>query len=101
MRRLHFERAVLGPEIDRVGDACAASFVDHLGRLGAGNIELEVGILFPVAKQEGEFEEELIVRVAQRREGLRARVAIQATVEGLAGAHQLLPAFKVVRVGFL
>ena len=76
MRRvgcLHFEGAVGGPEVNTVGDTGAPTLVDlfgivskgadqaigagacrktdHLGRLGAGNVELEVGVFFPVAEE--------------------------------------------------
>jgi hypothetical protein len=69
MSCLHLEGAVIGPEIDRIGDVGASPFVylknpcqlrnrrstdqhltHHLGRLRASNVELHVSILFPVAK---------------------------------------------------
>lgn len=63
--RFHLERAIFGPEVNRVGDAGATSLVDNLGRFGPSDVELEVGVLLPVAKQEGEFEQEAVVRVAK------------------------------------
>lgn len=65
MSGLHLEGAIVGPEVDRVGNASAASLVDHLGRLWAGDVELEVGILLPVPEQEGELDEESVVCIAQ------------------------------------
>ena len=117
---LHLEGTVLGPQIDRVGDAGAASLVDlvgtsaldspadtkrnpayHFGRLGTGDVELEVGILLPVTEEQRELEEEPVVRVAKSRQCLWTRVAIETAFEALAGADQFLPVLKVVRVGFL
>ncbi len=117
---LHLEGTVLGPQIDRVGDAGAASFVDlvgasalvssagtkrnpayHFGRLWAGDVELEVGVLLPVAEEQRELKEETVVRVTESRQCLRAGVAIETAFEALAGADQFLPVLKVVRVGFL
>lgn len=65
MGGLHLERAVVCPEVDRVGDAGAASLVDHLCRLWARNVELEIGIFLPVSKKERELEQESVVCVAQ------------------------------------
>lgn len=65
MSGLHLEGAVVGPEVDRVCDAGAASLVDHLRGLWARDVELEVGILLPVAEQERELDEESVVRIAQ------------------------------------
>lgn len=48
---LHLERAIGGPEVDAIGDASAAALIYHLGRLWAGNVELEVGIFLPVTEK--------------------------------------------------
>lgn len=101
MGGLHLERAVVCPEVDRVGDAGAASLVDYLCRLWAGDVELEVGILLPVTKEEGELEKESVVCVAQGGKGLGAGVSIQAALEAFASANQLLPCLEAVGVGFL
>ncbi len=101
MGGLHLEGAVLGPQVDRVGDAGATSLVHHLGRFGSGDVEFEVGVLLPVAEEERELEQEAVVGVAQGGQGLRAGVAAQAAVEGLACPDQLFPALEVVRIGVL
>jgi hypothetical protein len=116
---LHLEGTVLGPQIDRVGDTGAASLIylmsvsawlrltmvhertDHFGGLGSGNVELEVRILLPVAEKQRKLEEEAIVRVAERRQGLGTRVAVESAFQALAGANELLPALEVVGVGIL
>lgn len=73
----------------------------HLSRLGARNIELHIGILFPVSKQERELEEESVVGIAEGSESLGARVAVQATLKGLAGFDEVFPVLEVIGVGFL
>ena len=100
MRRLHFEGAVVGPQIDRIGDAGASSFVNHLGRLWTSNIELLVGILLPVGEQQRKFLEETIVRISEGGDSLGARVSVEATLH-LNGANEFLPLFEVVGIGIL
>ena len=73
----------------------------HLSRLGARTVELHIGILFPVSEQERELEEESVVGIAEGSEGLGARVAVQATLEGLAGFDEVFPVLEVIGVGFL
>lgn len=120
MSGFHLEGAVLGPQVDRVGDASATSLVDliaasallgqvknrtihayHFGRLWARDVEFEVGILLPVAKQQREFEEESIVGVAECCQSLGARVPIQSTLKALAGPDQFLPVLEAVGIRFL
>jgi len=48
----------------------------HLCRLRAGNVELEVGILLPVTKKERKLEQEAVVRIAKRCQGLGAGIAV-------------------------
>lgn len=93
---LDFEGAIVGPEVDRVGDAGHSSLVDHLCRLGPRDRELEVCILFPVSEEEREFGEETIVKLARRGDGLRTRIAVETALQRFGGAHQLLPILKVV-----
>lgn len=99
--RLHLERTVLGPQVDRICDARAAPLINHLGRFRACDCKLEVGIFLPVSEEEWEFEEESVVGVAEGGERLRAGVAREATVEGLAGPNKLLPVLEAVWVGVL
>lgn len=73
----------------------------HLGRLGPRDVELEVGIFFPVAEQQWELEEEAIVGIAERCQGLRAGVAVKPPFLGLACSNELLPGLEIVGVGFL
>lgn len=73
----------------------------HFGRLGTGDVELEVGILLPVAKEQRELEEEAVVGVAESRQSLGTRVPIETAFEALAGSDQLLPIFEIVGIGFL
>jgi hypothetical protein len=73
----------------------------HFGGLGARNVELEVRILLPVAEEQRKLEEEAIVRVAEGRQGLGTRVAVESAFQALAGADQLLPVLEVVGVGIL
>lgn len=47
----------------------------HLGRLGAADGELEIGIFLPVSEEEREFGEEAVVDVADELNGRRAGVA--------------------------
>lgn len=121
---LHLKGAVICPQIDRVGDTCATTLIhlyqsvskqsrdcEDIGaqgdrpyyfcRLRSGNVELEVGILLPVAEKEGELEEEAVVGIAQGSESMWTRIAVQTTFESLACADQLLPVLEVVRIGFL
>lgn len=101
VRCLHLKGAVVCPEVDRVGDAGATALVDHLSGLWARDVELEVGIFLPVAEEKGKLEEEAVVGIAQGSQGAGARVSVQTTLEGLAGADELLPGFEAVRVGLL
>ena len=118
---LHLEGAVLSPQVDRIGDAGNASFVDlggnllgcaratgisekiahHLCRFWAGDIKLHVGVLFPVSEQEGELEQEAIVGISKCRKGLRARVSVETALEGLTRFDQVLPVLETVRIRLL
>lgn len=120
MGSLHLEGAVLGPQVNRVGDACTTSLVDlekgvlamryrlfwncwpthHLCGFGAGDIELLIGILLPVAEQKRELEKEAVVSVAEGRNSLGARVPIQRAVH-LTRADKLLPGLEAVGIGVL
>lgn len=100
MGRLHLEGAVVRPQVDRIGDACASSFIDHLGRLGAGDIELHVGIFLPVSEEKRKLDEESIVGIAEGRKSLGARVAIQATLQCLTSLDEVLPVLEVIGIGF-
>lgn len=61
---LHLEGAEIGPEIDGVGDTGTAALVDHLRRLRAGDVELEIRILLPVPEEQGELKKKAIIGVA-------------------------------------
>lgn len=122
MRRLHFERAVVGPEIDRIGYAGTTSLIDlglvslavcrnnhtirgraahHFSRFGSSNIEFEISIFLPVPKKERELEQKSVVGIADGGERLRARVSVETAVESFASLDQALPALKVVWVRLL
>lgn len=64
-------------------------------------MELEIGILLPVAEEEWEFQQEAVVGVAKGRKRIRARVTVQTALESLACANQLLPGIVVVGISFL
>lgn len=78
-----------------------ATITYHLGRLGSCNVELEIGVLLPVAKEQGKFEKESVVGIAQSPQGLGAGVAVQAALQTLAGAYKLLPVLEVIGIGVL
>ena len=101
MGSLHFEGAVIGPEVNRVGDTGASPLVHHLCRLRARDVELEIRIFLPVSEQEGELEQESVVCVAQGGKSLGTGVPVQAALEAFACANQFLPILEAVRVGFL
>lgn len=73
----------------------------EFGRLGPGDVELEVGVLFPVAEEEGELCEEAVVRVAHGCESLGAGVSVEPALLSFAGADELLPGLEVVGIGLL
>src|SRR4051812_25649214 len=110
----HLEGAILCPQIDRIGDASASSLVHldmhvrtrpisekragfcpyHFGRLGTRDVEFEIGILLPVAEQQGELEKESIVCGAEGCQSLRARVSVETAFESFTGAYQLFPVLE-------
>lgn len=45
--------------------------------------------------------EKAIVGVAERGEGLRTRVAVQASLESLGSLDEALPILEVIGIGFL
>lgn len=75
MSSFHLKGAILCPQVDRIGDASASSLIHldipirtrpisekrgglgsyHFGRLGTRDIEFEIRIFFPVAKQQGKL----------------------------------------------
>lgn len=57
------------------------SLAHHFGSLGSCYRELEVGVLFPITKEEGKFREEAIVDIAHGGNGLGAGVAIDPSFE--------------------
>lgn len=101
MSCVHLERAVLRPEIYRVCDASAPPLIHHLGRLGARDVELQIGILLPVSEEERELEEESVVGIAKHGKRLRARIPRQPTLERFACPDELLVGVEVVRIRFL
>ena len=70
-------------------------------RFRTGNVEFHVCIFLPVSKQKRKLEEESIVGITKRRKGLWAGVTVETTLERFAALDQVLPIFKVVRVGLL
>lgn len=101
MGSLHFEGAVIGPEVDRVGDAGASPLVYHLCGLRARDVELEIRIFLPVSEEERELEQEPVVCVAQGCKSLGTGVSVQAALEAFACTNQFFPSLEAVRVGFL
>lgn len=55
---------------------CCVSY--HFRSLSAGDGELEVGILLPVAEKQREFAQEAIVDTPESRDGLGTRVPVDA-----------------------
>jgi len=92
------ERAVVGPEIGGVVDAGDTSFIYHLRRLSAGDRELEVGILLPVAEKKRKFRKEAIVDFAQGGNGLRTGVAVDTSLKSLDCPNEFLPGLVVIGV---
>jgi hypothetical protein len=74
-------------------------FADHLGRLGASNGKLEVGILLPVSKEQWELCKKAVVNTSGRCDGLRTRVSVQTSFEPFYRADQLFPVFELVWTG--
>lgn len=52
----------------------------HFSSLGAGDRELKISILLPVAKQQRKLRQETVVVGARSRNGLGVGVAIDATL---------------------
>ena len=96
MRRVHLERAVVGPEVYGRGDARDAALVDHLRSLGTANRELQVGILLPVSEEERDLGEEAVVDVANQLDGGWARVARNAAFEVRGASNERFPPLEVV-----
>jgi hypothetical protein len=70
----------------------------HLGRFSAGNGEFEVGIFLPISKQKRELRKKAVVCISGCCDSLWAGVSIQAALEGLGRANELLPVLKVVGI---
>ena len=70
----------------------------HVGRLGACDRKLEVGILLPIAEEERELRKESIVDISNGGYGLGAGVAIDAALKRFASAHELLPSLIAVGI---
>ena len=79
----------------------SARGTNHFGRLRSSYVELHVGVLLPVTKQEGESLKETIECIAEGGQSLGARVAVQASLEGLAGLDQGFPGLEVIGIGLL
>jgi hypothetical protein len=115
MAGFDLERAIVGPQVHRSCYARNASFENlmnsqqsdlahtivqpyHLRRFSTSNGEFEVGIFLPIAKQKRELRKKAVVRVSGGCDGLWAGISIQAALEGLSGAYELLPILKVIRI---
>jgi hypothetical protein len=98
---VHLEGAVVCPEVDRVGNAGASPLKDHLCGFRTSNVELGVGVLFPVSEQEWELREEAVVGVAESGQRLRAGIAVQVPLGILGRLDQVFPVLEVIRIGFL
>jgi hypothetical protein len=101
VRCVHLEGAVVGPQVYGGCNTRDAALVDHLGRLGAANGELEVGVLLPVSEEEGEFGQEAVVYVAHQLDGGWAGVARDAALEVRRTRDERFPSLKVVFVLYL
>ena len=73
---------------------------DHFGRLWASDIEFLIGVLFPVAKEEGELQEEPIVCITKCSDRLGTRVSVESSIH-LTCAYELLPVLEAIGVGIL
>lgn len=101
MRRLHFERAIFRPQVDRAEDSGYTTLVHHFRRLWSGNVELGVGILLPVSKEEWELAEESIVGIAEGSQSLWAGVSVEASLDRRDRVDEVVPVLKRVGIGFL
>ena len=110
---LDFEGAIVGPQVNGIGDACYASFIYlcmsafflgwlHCGTayqlrgLGSRDGKLKICILFPISKQQGELRKETIVYVSGSRDRLGTGVAVETSLKGLCGADEFFPVFKAI-----
>lgn len=90
MAGFNLEGAVVGPEVDGIGDTCNASLIDlvagtnqqayslrpdvrdyQFGRLSSGNRELKVCVFLPISEQKRKFGEKAIINIACCNNGLR------------------------------
>lgn len=117
MSGFHLEGAIIGPKVDRIGDAGTSSLIDlcivfgvsflclesmewcttyDLSRLWPGDSKLQVRVFLPVAEQERILIEESVIRLTEGCQSLWGRVAVEAAFETLADGDQLLPDVEVV-----
>lgn len=68
----------------------------HLRGLCACDREFKVRVLLPVAKEKRELGEEFVEDLSGCGDGLRARVPVQAALEGLGRSYKGLPGFEVI-----
>jgi hypothetical protein len=68
----------------------------HLCGFCTRDRELQVRVLFPVAKEEWELGQEFVEDLSGCGDRLRARVPVQAALEGLGRTYKCLPRFEVI-----
>lgn len=110
---LDFEGAIVGPQVNGIGDACYTSFIYlcmsafFLGWLHSGTAyqlrslsprdgKLKVCIFFPISEQQGELGKETIVYVSSSGDRLGTRVAVETSLKRFCGADELFPVFKTI-----
>jgi len=115
MAGFDLERAIVGPQIHRGCYARHASFEDltksqrfslahaikapyHLCRFSASDGEFEIRIFLPIPKEERKLRKKAVVCISGCCDSLWAGVSIQAALEGLSRANELLPVLKIVGI---
>jgi len=83
-------------QLDGFGHEALDRTTYHLSRLGTSDVEFQIGIFLPVSEQKRKLSEKPVVGIAQGRECLRTRVAIQSAFEAFASAYELLPRLEIV-----
>ena len=97
MTGLDLEIAVVRPQVYRVGDAGNTPLIHRLCRFSTGDDEFLVRIALPVYEEQRKLCEEAVVDVAEGSDGLRARVAVQTSLQSLNSSHKGVPWLIVVR----
>ena len=70
----------------------------HVRRLCPCHRKLQIGILLPVTKEQGELRKKPIICASDSCDGLRVGVAIDSAFQRLCAANEFLPCLEVVGV---